>query len=261
MNNSVFGKTQENLRNRVNVEIITDREVALKRVAKPNFERSQILRDDLVVIQNKVVKLTLNKPLYVGFTVLDLSKLLMYSFHYDKMKTRYEDINLCFTDTDSLLYEIKTKDIYADIKGDDDYDFSAYPFNHPNYDKKNKKVIGKFKDELNGMVLVEFTGLRPKCYSILFIGKVKDNITVHMDYDQYQKAKGTKKEHLNHDDYGECLNKLNSICVSQNIIRSKAHNVKSYHLIKTALTAFDTKRWILEDNIHTLAHGHYLTRI
>ena len=222
MNNSVFGKTQENLRNRVNVEIITDRPVALKRIAKPNFERSQTIRDDLVVIQCKVVKLTLNKPLYVGFTVFDLSKLLMYEFHYDEMKARYDDINLCFTDTDSLLYEIKTPDIYADIRDNDKYDFSEYTFNHPNYDPKNKKVIGKFKDELNGMSMEEFLGLRPKSYSILFIGFVKDNIVKHMDYAQYQKAKGTKKEHLNHELYRDILKNLKSISVSQNIIRPKA---------------------------------------
>ena len=168
MNNSVFGKTQENLRNRVNVEIITDKKIALKRIAKPNFERSQILREDLVVIQNKVITLKLNKPLYVGFTVLDLSKLLMYDFHYNKMLKWYNDINLCFTDTDSLLYEIKTDNVYNDMQEHaDEYDFSEYAFDHPNYDPKNKKVIGKIKNQ--------FTRLRLKCYSILSIGKAKDN--------------------------------------------------------------------------------------
>ena len=264
MNNSVFGKTQENLRNRVNVEIITSRKVALKRIAKPSFERSQIIREDLVIIQNKITNLVLNKPLYVGFTVLDLSKLLMYSFHYDKMVKKYQDkIKLCFTDTDSLLYEIQTADIYKDMEADDDYDFSEYPLEHPLYNKKNKKVIGKMKDELNGMILEEFAGLRPKCYSFLFIGFVKDNIILDMEEHQYQKAKGVKedvkKAHLRHKHYKDCLNNLKSFIVKQNIIKSKAHTISTYHMNKVALTAFDTKRWIENDNINTLAHGHYYT--
>ena len=263
MNNSVFGKTNENLRNRVNVEVLTNREIAMKRIAKPNFERSQIIRDDLVIIQNKVTNLKLNKPLYVGFSILELSKLLMYSFHYDKMLRRYDDINLFFTDTDSLLYEIKTNDIYKDMKGDDEYDFSGYPFNHPLFDTKNKKKIGKMKDELNGMILEEFIGPRPKCYSLLFNGFVDENVVVDMDTHQQQKSKGTKKSvrsaHIRHAHYKDCLENLKTINVKQNLIKSRAHTIFSIHMNKIALTAFDTKRWIKDDNINTLAHGHYIT--
>ena len=167
MNNSVFGKTQENLRKRTRVEIVTRPEIATKRIAKPSFKRSQILREDLVIIQSAITTLKLNKPLFIGFTILDLSKLLMYKFHYDKMLPTYKTkIDLCFTDIDSLLYEIQTNDIYKDMKANSDwYEFSDYPFEHPNYDPKNKKIICKMKDELKGMILEEFIGLRPKCYS------------------------------------------------------------------------------------------------
>ena len=120
------------------------------------------------------MNLELNKPLYVGFSVLELSKLHMYNFHYGNMLKKYSKINLCFTDTDSLLYEVYTNDIYHDmLQSKDDYDFSEYPSDHPNYDTKNKKIIGKFKDELHGMTLEEFIGLRPKCYSLLSRGEVK----------------------------------------------------------------------------------------
>ena len=115
MNKSVYGKTNENLRNRVNVEVLTNREKALKRACKPSFKRSMTIRDDLVVMQCAIANLELNKPVYVGFSVLDLSKLLMYEFHYGNMLTKYNNINLCFTDTDSLLYEIYTDDIYRDM--------------------------------------------------------------------------------------------------------------------------------------------------
>ena len=174
MNNSVFGKTQENLRNRMNVEVITDRKIALKRVCKPSFKRSQTIHEDLVVMETAVTNLKLNKPVYVGFSVLDLSKLLMYNFHYEHIKKKYlgSRSKLCFTDTDSLLYEIETEDIYADMLQDcEHFDFSDYPFDHPNYSTTNKKVIGKFKDDLHSRPLEEFIGLLPKFPPILWASK------------------------------------------------------------------------------------------
>ena len=109
------------------------------------------IRSDLVVMQNAVSNLELNKPVYIGFSVSDLSKLHMYKFHYEKMLSRYEDVRLYFTDTDSLLYEIETLDIFQDMaEYIDDYDFSDYPKDHHLYNTRQKKVIGKFKDELNG---------------------------------------------------------------------------------------------------------------
>ena len=266
MNNSVFGKTQENLRKRVRVEIVTRPEIAAKRIAKPSFKRSQIIREDLVIIQSAITTLKLNKPLYIGFTVLDLSKLLMYKFHYDKMLPTYKTkIDLCFTDTDSLLYEIQTDDIYKDMKANSDwYDFSDYPLEHPNYDPKNKKIICKMKDELKGMILEEFIGLRPKCYSLLSKGSVKDNVKQDVGFHHSSTSKGVKKEvkkkYLRHKHYKDSLFNLKTILVKQNIIKSKNHTISTYHTIKVGLSAFDTKRWIKADNMHTLAYGHYKTR-
>ena len=97
LNNSVFGKTQENLRNRINVEIVTDRNKAIKRAAKPNLKRSYTIHEDLVVMEMGITKLELNKPLYVGFTILDLSKLWMYEFHYYCMMKWFKKIELCKT--------------------------------------------------------------------------------------------------------------------------------------------------------------------
>ena len=267
MNNSVFGKTQENLRNRVNVEVITRRHIALKRIAKPTFIRSQLIRDDLVIIQCTKTTLKLNKPIYVGFSVLDLSKLLMYRFHYDKMIPKYgNNIDLCFTDTDSLLYEVRTKNIYEDMYEEKNlYDFSDYPFQHKCFNTDNKKKIGKFKDELSSIVMEEFVGLRPKCYSLLFNGVVEDNVLKHTDLAEKQIAKGTKKsvkkKHLRHVNYKHVREKLGTVVVKQNVIKSKAHTISTYHTKKVALTAFDTKRWICEDNIHTLSFGHWRTKI
>ena len=253
MNNAVFGKTNENLRNRVNVEIITDRKIALKRVAKTNFIRSQVIHEDLVIIQTAISTLKLNKPIYVGFTILDVSKILMYNFHYQHIKKKYDKgVQLCFSDTDSLLYEIKTEDIYKDMEEDKEmYDFSDYPKPHNLHSIINKKVIGKFKDELNGQPLEEFCGLRSKCYSLLY--DCPDGCII--------KAKGNKKsvknKYFRHKHYVDCLLTLSTYSISQNLIKSKAHTVSSYNVKKTALTVFDLKRYICCDGIHTLAHGHY----
>ena len=259
MNNAVYGKTNENLRNRVNVEVITNKAIALKRVAKPSFERSQIIRDDLVIIQCKVITLKLNKPVYVGFSILELSKVLMYDFHYNHMVPKYKkNLSLCFTDTDSLLYDVKTENIYDDMKSNYDlYDFSEYPLEHSLFSKENKKVIGKMKDELNSIVLLDFIGLYPKSYSLFYNGTIKDNVN------EMQKVKGVKesvkKQHLRHAHFRDTLFNLKTISVAQNIIKSRKHTLSTYHITKSALRAFDTKRWILDDNIHTLAYGHYRT--
>ena len=119
------------------------------------------------------------------------------------------------------------------------------------------------KDELRGMIIEEFVGLRPKCYSILSRGSVKDNVIQDMDFHHSSTSKGVKQEvkkvHLRHYHYKDSLFKLNVILVKQNIIKSKQHTICTYHITKVGLSCFDTKRWIEEDNIHTLAYGHYKT--
>ena len=197
MNNSVFGKTQENLWNRVNVDIITDAALIRKRVAKPSFCRGMPVSDDLAIIQCKVQTITLNRPIFVGFTVLELSKLHMYDFHYSHMKTKYPSANelkLLFTDTDSLAYAIETNSIYEDmaVDADSNYDFSEYPKDHPLYSTSNKKALGCFKDELNSVPKEEFVGLRPKCYAFKCTGKVEKNTLQHSKPVEKNIAKGIK---------------------------------------------------------------------
>ena len=116
MNNSVFGKTMENIRNRVNIKLVTDRKKAEKLAAKPNFKHCNIFDEDLIAIHMKKTSLTMNKPVYLGMNILDLSKTLMFDFHYNYIKKKYGDkAKLLFTDTDSLMYEIQTEDFYKDI--------------------------------------------------------------------------------------------------------------------------------------------------
>ena len=140
MNNSMFGKTMECLRNRISVEIVNDKKIALKRVCKPSLKRTYTINENLVVIEMMTQNIELNKAIYCGFSVLDISKLWMYQFHYEKMTQWFENIELCFTDTDSLLYRIEGEDIYKIMKDhEDDFDFSEYPLDHPCYKEQEKK--------------------------------------------------------------------------------------------------------------------------
>ena len=155
MNNSVFGKTMENIRNRVDIRLVNEEKQAKKLVSKPTFERRKIFCKDLAAVHMKRTKIMFDKPIYVGFWILDLSKTLMYDFHYNYIVKKYgQKQKLLFTDTDSLAYEIKTDDFYQDINVDvsEKFDTSNYAKNHPSGIKTgyNKKVIGMMEDECGG---------------------------------------------------------------------------------------------------------------
>ena len=116
MNNSVFGKTMENIRKRFNVYLETDPNHLLRQTAKPTYVSCKIFHENLVAVNMKKKLLKLDKPSYVGMCILDLSKVLMYDFHYNFIKAKYSDLAiLLFTDTDSLCYYIQTDDVYQDF--------------------------------------------------------------------------------------------------------------------------------------------------
>ena len=151
MNNSVFGKTMENLRNRADIKIVRSNETDKIRqlVASPLYSRHVIFSNDMVGIDMRKSRLLLNKPVYTGMTILDNSKILMYDFFYNHLKKQYgQRCEFLYTDTDSLLLEIKADDVYKDIKSNENqYDTSDYPKEHPLHSNANKKVLGKMKDE------------------------------------------------------------------------------------------------------------------
>ena len=176
MNNSVFGKTIENIRKRQNIILVDDRDKALKLSSRPNFDRSTIFDPNLVAVHMKKIEVYFNKPIYVGQAILDLSKTLMLDFHYNYIRDKYNDrAELLFTDTDSLMYQIQTDDFYEDISLDieEKFDTSDYPPDHESgiLTGVNKKVIGMFKDEVAGKQITHFVGLRPKLYSFKIRGK------------------------------------------------------------------------------------------
>ena len=251
MNNSVFGKTMENIRKRVDVRLVTDEKKLLKLTSKPTYVSSKIFNENLVAVHKIKETLTLNRPAYVGMCILDLSKTLMYNFHYYYIKDKYGDkAKLLFTDTDSLTYEIEAKDVYKDFFKDiDKFDNSDYPEYSPFFDKQNKKVIGKFKDEAAGVPIIEFVGLRSKMYSYM-----KDNKKGG------KTAKGIKKNviknNIMHDDYKETLLNNKQMYHKMKTIRSENHQLGSYELNKVSLCCFDDKRYIHDDGITSYAYGH-----
>ena len=253
MNNSVFGKTMENLRKRVDVKLVTDEKKLTKLASKPTYVSSKIFNENLVAVHKIKETLTLNRPAYVGMCILELSKTLMYDFHYNYIKTKYGDkAKLLFTDTDSLTYQIEAKDIYQDFWNDKDkFDNSDYPESSPYHYNTNKKVIGKFKDEAAGMPIREFIGLQSKMYSY-----VKDN------HKEERTANGIKKNviknDINHENYKQTLFSEEQIYHKMKTIRSKNHQLGSYEINKVSLSCFDDKRYILENEIDSYAYGHYL---
>ena len=165
----------EDVRKHVNIKLITEPAVFKKHVAKVTYKRSELLVNDeekqdyFVGVELMRTSVRLDKPIYTGFTVLELSKLDMYDFHYNHTMKKYgpEKAKLLFTDTDSLTYQVYTEDLYQDMKHDLQlYDTSNYPKDHFLYSTANKKVIGKFQDETGGLPITEWVGLRAKMYSM-----------------------------------------------------------------------------------------------
>ena len=167
--NSVFGKTMENLRNRTEFRFAADELMHEKISYKSNVKDTIHFNEILTGFMLSKKTLTLNKPIYAGASILDLSKITMIEYHYDYIKEKYgKDSKLLFTDTDSLSYELQTDDLYRDRIGSNLFDTSNYPEDHMLFSNKNNKVLGKFKDEAKGIPIIEFTGLRAKMYSLKY---------------------------------------------------------------------------------------------
>ena len=257
-NNSVFGKTCENVMNRVNVRLVNERKKALKLVAKPNFKQHTIYNESLVGIQMGVTKVKLNKPSYVGVAILDLSKILMFDFYYDFVQPTWGPrAEVLFTDTDSLALHVFTEDLYKDIELHVDTWFDTSKLKPGNRQGlpvgKNSGIVGKFKDEEPNDVITEFVGVRAKNYGYTTLGGTEK-----------KKDKGIKKavikREITFDDFKDCV--LNGVVkhVTQNTIRSRKHEVFTESLCKKALCPKDDKRVVLEDRMHTLPIGHRGTR-
>ena len=240
----------ENLRNRIDVKLVSNKKDYLKWTSKPSYMSHKMFDNDLVVIRKNKVTLTLNKPAYIGMCILELSKVLMYEFHYDFIKNKYaNNSRLLFTDTDSLMYEIKTEDVYEDFSNDKEmFDFSNYSTKSKYYDNSNKLVVGKTKDKTTGVAIEEFVGLKPKMYSYL----VNDN-------SEHKKAKGVNRNvvaTISHNEYKDILFNKNCLRHSMNRIQSKDHRIGTYEINKISLSCFDDKIYIQNNGCDELTLGY-----
>ena len=251
MLNAFFGKCMENVRKRLKVELVTEKNHLIKRISRPSFESFKIFNKNLVALHHKIVTVKLDKPIFIGFCILDISKIVPYKFHYGFILEIFgEDAILLFGDTDSFCYLIFTKCVYRKFKKYEHlFDTSNYPKNHFLYSIKNKKVVGLFKDEMGGKPIFQFVGLRPKMYSIL-----SENINK-------KTAKGvtkaTIKKHLKHAEYLQALFKEKRFSHRMKSIRSKEHNIYTCQMNKTSICPLDDKRYLLKGGIKSLAYNHY----
>ena len=253
MNNAVFGKTMGNVRNHRDIKLVTSDKPRNIHASEPNYHSSKCISKNLMIIEMRKVEVKMNKPIYLGQAILDISKTLMYEFWYDYIKPKYEDkARLCYMDTDSFVMYIKTEDFYKDIDGDVERWFDT-----SNYDEKdersiligkNKKVIGRFKDELGGKIMTKFCALRAKAYAY----KLDDDT-------EMRKAKGTKKcivkREMTFKNYADALFNDEVIIRSQQRFKSDHHRVYTEEVNKIALSSNDDKRLQTFDNVTTFPYG------
>jgi hypothetical protein len=251
MNNSFYGKTLENIRGRSEIKLTINREEVKKYINKPNFKDTKIFNNNFVAIENNITSIKFNKPIYLGQAVLDYSKQLMYKFYYEVVNELWQKNELVASDTDSIFLSIKTKDIYDDMKEIiDELDTSGYSKDHNLYSEKNKKVIGKFKDELNGKIMNEIVFLRSKAYSFTLT-----------DLKEEKKLKGigknTIKKDIKFDDYKYCLLNNKTKMNKMYTLNSNKHEMYVNEINKLSLNPFDDKRYICDNGIDTLPFGLY----
>ena len=227
---------------------------ASKWLVKPNYQTFSILNEEIALIKMRKTTVKLNKPIYIGFTVLELSKYLIYDYYYNCFKRYYgKNLTLAYTDTDSFIFEIKTEDLYHDLSTifKNYMDFSNYPSDHIYFDESKKNKIGMIKDEMCSEIINEFIGLKSKLYSIDYGDSKEEN-----------KAKGLQKSilkrYINHQHYKEVLKHNKILNVTNRRISSKNHEIQTMKVKKMIFTPFDDKKFILDDGISCLPFGHFL---
>ena len=248
MNNAVLGKTIENIRKHRDIKLVKSDKKRDKLVSEPNFHTMKLIDNNIAIIEMRKVKVKMNKPIHLGLSILDISKITMYEFWYDYVKIKYQDrARLCYMDTDSFVVNIKTKDFYKDISQDVNkrFDTSNYTFDRPLPTGINKKVIGLMEDELGGNIITEFVALRPKACSNNFI--------------EMKKAKGTKKcvvnKMLRFNDYKKCLFDNGKVLKSQQRFKSENHEVYTESINKIVLSCDVDKRIVTSDRITSYPYG------
>ena len=237
------------------MKLVTSDKKYLEYVMKPSFKDGHPFSKHLFAVEMGKREIMMNKPVYLGQGILDVSKMLMYEFHYNYMRPKYgSKVKLCYMNTDSFVYEIETKDFYRDTANDMErrFDTSGYSKddNRPLPIRENKKVTGLMKDELGGKITTEFVALRAKMYAYRKIDKEVEE----------KQCEGIKKcvvsEGLMFDDYKTCLFDVKTVYREQMLFENKKHELYTGNKHKIALNRDDDKRLVQADGITTLARGY-----
>ena len=270
-NNSIYGKTIEDLRKRSRVDIVKEEKEAKRLISRPQFTGFHILDEDITVVQSIKNKIVLNKPIACGFMVLENSKNIMCDCWYSILKPRYGDnIKLLLSDTDSFIYGVYTEDGYQDLFDlREVMDLSGYSKTSilaPFKDMTNKKVPGKFSDEKPNEIIKEVIALKPKMYSVLTkVLECKNSDSDHVcDVQCFlghrataKGVPGSAKKALTHDNYKTVLENSGTTTNSAKTIRADKHKLYTHIVTKRGLSSYDDKKYIMDDGINTCSYGHY----
>ena len=253
MINSIYGKCVEDVFNYRDIQICLDQKKFDKLIADPRFQRASIHSENFVTVEMKKAIHNMNRPRYVGITILALAKVHLYHFHYDVIKKYFPNTRLLFTDTDSLTYEISHPpevDIYSVLKKTGCVDFSNFPPDHPHFSNEFELTPGFWKDECHSTCVREFVGLRSKMYSFLY-----ENGGVKSTAKGVQKS--YQKHYLNHEEYKRVLfNRSMNHVENINIVTDGHHNLYTVKRSKVGLNPLNDKRYISHHG-DSLAFGHY----
>ena len=270
-NNSIYGKTIEDLRKRSKVDIVKEEKTAKRLISRPQFKGFNILDEDIPIVQSMKTKILLNKPIACGFMVLENSKNIMCDFWYTILKPKYAGkIKLLLSDTDSFIYAVYTEDGYQDLHDLRAFmDLSGYSKTSllaPFRDVTNKKVPGKFSDEKTNEIIREVIALKPKMYSILTrVLECNNRDPDHVCSDccfmgHSVTAKGIKRsaqKTITHENYRTVLETSGVSMTSATAIRADKYKLYTRIRTKRGLSAYDDKKFILSNKIDTLSYGHY----
>ena len=245
LDNAVYGKAMENMRKRMKVRVASNEKDFVKYASRPTYINHNIYGKKFVVIHERKQLLTLNKPIYVGCVVLELSKLAMYEFYYDFLIQKCENVKLLYMNTDSFIIEVIGENFDDIILENKEYfDLSNSPKNSKYHTDDNKKVPGKMKDEYGGKVIYEFVRAKPKSYTIIDVNNCEKS--VHKGHSFNFKSS----------EFKDMINNRKVVRHSMKKIISKNHKIYTQDGNKISLSCFDDKRHIKDDGIYTLAFGH-----
>jgi len=265
LTNSIFGKSIQNNRKKVNVKIVTDAVQFIKETSKINFKGFELIDKNIAIVTLAKRQIELNRPIYLGCTILDLSKVNLYDLYYNVICKLYKSHTFLYCDTDSCIIHVEEKNVLEKLAKEEYrqfFDFSNVDKKHPLYSDHNAGKLGIFKEETGLKPIYEFVALKPKMYSYRFSSQSTyiDENGIVRDKHTLKKAKGVPRSalanHILFNDYKKALFEDESIYTVDTRISCRKHRVFTEEVKKLALTNTYNKRYILPNGVSSLAYGN-----